>query len=55
MMYGQANLKEAKKLIEILGDFTKATGTKINKDKTEIYFFNTLMTSQPFLARTMGF
>lgn len=55
MMYSQSNLKEVKKLLEILEEFTKASGTKINKDKIEIIFFNTLMNSQAFLARTMGF
>jgi len=34
VMYGQANLKEAKQLLEILEDFTKASGIEINKDKT---------------------
>lgn len=34
MIYGQANIKEAKKLLEILEYFTKASGIDINKDKT---------------------
>lgn len=34
MLYGQANLKEAKQLMEILGEFTKAIGTEISKDKS---------------------
>lgn len=55
MMYSQANLKEAKKLVEILAEFTNPSGTEVNKDKTEIIFFNTPMVAQAFLARTMGF
>jgi len=55
MMYSQANLKEAKKLGEILTEFTKASGTKVNKEKTEIFFFNTPRVGQTFLARIMGF
>lgn len=55
MLYSQANLKEVKKLLEILEEFTNASGIEINKDKIEIFFFNTLMLSQAFLARTMGF
>lgn len=54
MMYSQANLEEAKKLGEILTKFTKASGTEVNKEKTEIFFFNTPRVSQAFLARTMG-
>lgn len=54
-MYSQTNLKEAKKLLEILEEFTNSTGIEINKDKTEIFFFNTPMLAQAFLARTMGF
>jgi len=54
-MYSQANLKEAKKLGEILSEFTKASGKEVNKEKTEIFFFNTPRVSQAFLARTMGF
>jgi len=41
--------------MEIRWDFTKETGTEINKDKSDIYFFNTPLTSPSFLARTMGF
>jgi len=32
MMYGQASLKEAMKIIEILTDFNSASGMNINKD-----------------------
>lgn len=48
-------LKEAKKIMEILTNFTSASGTKINKDKSDLYFFNTPVPSQGFLARSMGF
>jgi len=33
----------------------KASGTEINNEKSEIFFFNTQVASQRFLARTMGF
>ena len=55
MMYSQANLKESKKLGEILSEFTKASRTEVNKEKTEIFFFNMPRVSQAFLARTLGF
>ena len=54
MMYSRTNLKEAKKLVEILAEFTNTSGTEVNKDNTEIFFFNTPMVAQGFLARTMG-
>ena len=55
MMYSQENLKETKKLVEVLAEFTNTSGTEVNKDKTKIFFFNTQMVAQAFLARTMGF
>ena len=55
MLYGQTTIKEAKQLMGILTEFTKASGTEISKEKSEIYFFNTQASSQAFLARTMGF
>jgi len=50
IMYGQASLKEARKIMEILSDFTSTSGTEINKDKSDIFFFNTTTPSQ-----VMGF
>lgn len=54
MLYGQATLKEAKKIMEILTDLRGASGIEISKEKSEIYFFNTEASSQAFLGRTMG-
>jgi len=39
----------------MLSKFTQAFGTKINKEKSEIFFFNTQAAAQIFLAHTMGF
>ena len=55
MMYGQASLKEARGLMEVLTDFTSASGMEINKEKFDIFFFNTTKPSQAFLAGIMGF
>jgi len=41
MLYGQTTLKEARKIMEILTEFTSISGTEINKEKSDIYFFNT--------------
>jgi len=55
MLYGQAMLKEAKKIMETLTDFTSASGKEISKEKSDIYFFNARAPSQAFLARAMEF
>lgn len=41
MLYGQATLREAQGVIKTLSDFSKASGMDINKDNSEMFFFNT--------------
>lgn len=55
MLYRHATLKEARKIMEILIDFTSASRTEINKENSDIYFFNTPTPSQSFLEKSMGF
>eukprot|EP00253_Pinus_taeda_P015313 PITA_15313 len=55
MLYGQATLKEAQQIVKILTEFTHASGTEINKEKSKIFFFNTQLAGQRFLACTMEF
>lgn len=55
MLYRQATLKEAQQILKIISEFMKALGIEINNEKLEIFFFNTQVASQRFLARTMGF
>lgn len=55
MMFGQETLKEARTLMEILNDFLSTSGTEINKDKLDIFFFNTTTRPQNFLARILGY
>jgi len=38
MMFGQATLREAKDLMEILNDFMSASGMGMDKDKLDIIF-----------------
>jgi len=54
-MFGQATLKKARALMEILNDFTSTSRTEINKDKSDTFFFNTTIPSQAFLSIIMGF
>lgn len=55
MLYGQATLKEAQKIVKTLSEFNQVAGTKINKEKTKVFFFNTSLAIQIFLACTTGF
>ena len=55
MMFCQATLREARYLLAIVQDFMNASGTQINKDKSDIFLFNTATQSQAFLEIIMGF
>jgi len=55
MLYGQATLKEAQRIIKSLSQFSRASRMEINKGKSEVFFFNTSLAIQRFLACTLGF
>ena len=48
-------MKECRAIIWILDLFMEASGTQINNDKSNVYFFNFNLAIQNFLARTLGF
>ena len=50
-----ASLKECKTILKVLEDFMEASGTELNKDKSNLYFFNCTIELQNHLARTLGF
>jgi len=54
-MYGQASVKDAKRIMEILMDFTSVSRMEINKEKSDIFFFNRTAPLQALLTRIMGF
>jgi len=55
MVLWQETLKEARGLNKILNNFTNTSRVEINKDKSDIFLFNTKAPSQAFLAIIMGF
>eukprot|EP00253_Pinus_taeda_P010652 PITA_10652 len=55
MLYRQAALKEAQRVVKTLSQCSKASRMEINKDKSEVFFFNTSQATQRFLAHTLGF
>ena len=46
---------ETKTILQILDLFMDASGTLVNTDKSNVYFFNVNNATQAFLARTLGF
>ena len=48
-------MKEAEAILNILEIFMEASGTLVNTDKSNVYFFNSNTSTQNFLARTLGF
>lgn len=53
-LYGKPTLKQAKQFGSILEEFQQASGTLINGDKSNNFFFNTHPRVQKHLARTLG-
>jgi hypothetical protein len=54
-MIGSPTTLEAWKIQKILNDFIPASGTSINKDKSQIFFFNTPQDIQYFIICILGF
>lgn len=55
MLFCQVSLRETRALKSILQYFMQACGTYINNEKSNIFFYNTPVPSQSFLARILGF
>lgn len=55
MLFCQATLKEALSIRDILNTFMEASGTKINNDKSCIFFFNTQGNVKNYLAKILRF
>ena len=50
LLFFQAMLREAKAILSVLKDFMATSGTLINNDKSNVYFFKSNEVSQRFLA-----
>eukprot|EP00253_Pinus_taeda_P002060 PITA_02060 len=55
MIFGYPSVHEARTLNSLLSLFSKASGTLINKAKSQIFFFNTHPSTQRAIARILGF
>eukprot|EP00253_Pinus_taeda_P021887 PITA_21887 len=55
MLFGHPSVQEARLLKDLLSTFSDATGPLINRVKSQIFFFNTPMSTQNSIARILGF
>eukprot|EP00253_Pinus_taeda_P007997 PITA_07997 len=55
MLYGHPSVQEAQLLKDLLSTFSEATGALINRVKSQIFFFNTPVSTQKSIARILGF
>eukprot|EP00253_Pinus_taeda_P013029 PITA_13029 len=55
MLFGEPTVKEVKHLRKILDIFAEASGLEINKDKSQIFIFNSVEQVKVHLTRLLGF
>jgi hypothetical protein len=55
MMMGSITAREARRILEILNDFSEASDTSINTEKSQIFFFNTPWVVQTYINRILSF
>ena len=55
LLMGNPSIQEAISINETLETFSKSSGITINKDKSQIYFFNTHVITQRNISRILGF
>ena len=55
MLMGLSTIQEARGIKEGLDTFLEASGMKINKEKSQVYFFNTPKIMKRNILRIMGF
>ena len=55
MLFGHPSVNEARTFKLLLDTFSAASGTTINTTKSQIFFFNTPITTQRIIARIIGF
>jgi len=55
MHFGHPSVQEACQFKSLLSDFSDASGAKINKAKSQIFFFHTPVVTQASIARVLGF
>eukprot|EP00253_Pinus_taeda_P032484 PITA_32484 len=55
MLFGHSSSQEAKAFKSLLSLFFEASGTSINASKSQLFFFNTPVSTQRNIARILGF
>eukprot|EP00253_Pinus_taeda_P021003 PITA_21003 len=55
MLFGHPSVQEARLLKALLSDFFEASGANINRIKSQILFFNTVVPTQNAIAYILGF
>eukprot|EP00253_Pinus_taeda_P009912 PITA_09912 len=55
MLFGHPSVQEARLFKDILSSFSDASGALINRVKSQIFFFNTPVSTQRLIARILGF
>eukprot|EP00253_Pinus_taeda_P031297 PITA_31297 len=55
ILYGHPSVQEARLFRDILSSFSDASGALINRVKSQIFFFNTPVSTQRSIARILGF
>lgn len=55
ILFGEAKIREAKVIKETLEDYCESSGQQVNKNKSNIFFFNTDMRKQREIAKILGF
>eukprot|EP00253_Pinus_taeda_P023247 PITA_23247 len=55
MLQGIPTIKEAHAYKQIINDFARASGIKVNLSKSKIFFFNTNISIQRNIAKILGF
>jgi len=55
MLFGHPSVQEAHELNSLLPDFSDAFGASINNSKSQVFFFNTPISTQSTIARILGF
>ena len=55
MLMGMASVREAKAIKQTLEAFKRASGLEVNKDKSQIFYFNTPLVTRRNITRILEF
>ena len=55
LLFGHSSVHEARKIHSLLNTFEAASGTSLNLEKSQIFFFNTSKAAQKNISRILRF